>query len=374
MLGYARSHWQEVIVNLRLLGPFPPPFGGVAIHLVRLLELLRAHGVAAEGFSLGGTMDGRVKRFSWITALDGAPTHYHTDEGNMKWMVVLGTMWRLRRTPYIVTVHSFRDRPELHDRKWLIPLRKAYMHARAVIAISDDVARDLRHRLNLPDLMIDVIGSDLPISQWERSQKPPTNIPEEWLDASMRILANAGRVVRYMGKDLYGLDVLIEAVRGLASDVHCLIVVGEIVDEPLFNELVDAVKAVPNCHLMRSTDTPLVPLVALSHIVVRPTRTEGGRSLTLSEALELGKVAIGSDAVERPKGTILFKNEDPSALRAALSSVLRSPTSGPELQTQRIEVGEVGEFVVQRSDSSVAVPDSNVVRILELLHRHELTR
>jgi hypothetical protein len=322
-------------MTLHLLGPFPPPFGGVALHLVRLLEALKVRGHEVQGISQGGSTEGlTVQAFALSWLLRRTPVHYHTDEGNARWMMVLGLVWMVLRRPYVVTVHSFRHRTLFESRCASLVLRGAYRNARAVIAISDEVAADVKHRLQLPDLHVDLIGSHLPVSQWERAQKPPADIPQAWLDGDVRVLANAGRVVRYNGADLYGLDVLMEAVRGLAS-VQVLIVVGTIVDRDLMDELQRMADALPNCHVMRSQQTSLIPLVEMSHVVVRPTRTEGGPSLTLAEALELGRCAIGSDAVPRPAGTVLFENANADDLRRRITEVI--PTLGDQ---QPVAVGD----------------------------------
>lgn len=309
---------------LRLLGPFPPPYGGVAVHLVRLLEALRGKGLAAEGLSQGGVPDGvtHVRRVGVFDLVRRSPIHYHTDEGNARWMMLFGAAWRLLGVPYVVTVHSFRDRPEFRRRSWTRQLRNAYRGARAVVAISEDVRADLVDRLALDPASITVIGSDLPISRWEYAAPLPAALPERWRTAAVRVVVNAGRLVRYNGQDLYGMDLVAQAVEGLPDDVATALVVGEIVDQELLAFLHDAASRNPQLMIVRNLDGPLLPVVAHAHIVVRPTRTEGGRSLTLTEALELGRWAIGSDAVERPDGTRLFESGSVEALRQVLHDVV----------------------------------------------------
>ena len=320
-------------MKLRLLGPFPPPYGGVAIHLVRLLEALRVQGHEVEGISVGGVPNALsgVRTFSPTRLIDKTPTHYHTDEGNSRWMVLLSTFWRLRGTKRVVTVHSFRHRDDFERPAFMKKLRRAYQDASEIIAISQEVRDDIRTRLDLSDLPITVIGSDLPVSDWEKGQSPPSNIPDTWTNAGVRVLANAGRIVRYQGHDLYGIDVLIDAMKDVSSNAQCLVVVGEVVDADLMEELERAAAEAGNCSIVLSEQGALAGLVGQANVVVRPTRTEGGRSLTLSEALELGTWAIGSDAVPRPEGTQLFKNGDSSDLRRALHEV-----------TEKVEKGEEG--------------------------------
>lgn len=308
--------------KVRILGPFPPPFGGVALHCVRLLEGLRSHGVDARGISLGGIPDGveHVTKLSASFALSRTLVHYHTDEGNHRWMRLLSRMWRLTRTPYVVTVHSFRDRPEFADARVRRELAAAYSHAAAVIGISDDVVRDLEQRLGVYHKRTRIIPSALPMSAWELSAPMPNQRSTAWTDAPVRILANAGRVVRYAGEDLYGIDVLLNALQQIPdADIALCIAVGDVVDADLWSHLESLAARDSRVSWLRNHNGPLAPVVRKAHIVVRPTRTEGGASLTVQEALELGHWAVASDAVQRPVGTRLFANSNSSAL----SNVLR---------------------------------------------------
>ncbi len=315
---------------IRLLGPFPPPYGGVAIHLVRLLEALRERGVDMDGVSQGGVPEGvdGIRRMDPMDMFRRSPVHYHTDEGNARWMMLLGLTWQRLGVPYVVTVHSFRDRHEFAQTTWVRRLYKAYQGARAVIAISEEVRSDLVQRLGLDPSSITVIGSDLPISTWERSAPLSPALPEQWRNAPVRILANAGRLVRYEGEDLYGLDLVAEAVAGLDTDVATALILGEVVEPDILRPIEQAAARNPRLFLVRDHSGPLLPAVQHADIIVRPTRTEGGRSLTLSEAIELGRWAIGSDSVPRPDGTMVFRNGDAADLRRALEEACGSVRNG----------------------------------------------
>lgn len=318
-------------MNVRLLGPFPPPFGGVALHCVRLLESLQAHDAEATGHSLGGIPEGvrGVTKIGLGFFFSRTLVHYHTDEGNHRWMLLLSRIWRLTRTPYVVTVHSFRDRVEFQDPRVLRQLATAFANAKAVIAISSQVADALESTLGFRHKRTRVIPSNLPLSSWELSSLLPTDVAEAWQRAPVRILANAGRIVAYNGRDLYGLDVLVSAFGSIQDPEAALcIALGDVVDTALWQNVLALASNDARVTFVRSLNGPLAPFVQHAHIVVRPTRTEGGPSLTLSEALELGRWAIGSDAVQRPDGTVLFRNEDPVDLSRALRQCIADARRG----------------------------------------------
>jgi glycosyltransferase involved in cell wall biosynthesis len=317
--------------SMRILGPFPPPFGGVAIHCVRLLEALRTRGINVQGLSLGGLPVGlpNVSLFRPWHLLSRTPVHYHTDEGNFRWMLLLSRIWRILGTKYIVTVHSFRHRSEFDNPGVLKNLRKAYERAEAIIAISDEAARDLQNELGVVHKRLKVIPSNLPLSRWESGGAIPTSVPEQWHASSARILANAGAVSSLAGKDLYGIDVLLEALKQIADPrIQLCIAIGGVRDQSQFERIVEAAKLDTRVHLVSDLNGPLAPLVRESHIVVRPTRTEGGPSLTVTEAMELGRWTIASDAVTRPAGCRTFRSEDAADLARVIIGCVNEVAMG----------------------------------------------
>jgi glycosyltransferase involved in cell wall biosynthesis len=330
------------VAKVRILAPFPPPFGGVALHSVRLIEGLRHLGVDVEGISLGGIPSGvgNISKLGASFFFQRSLVHYHTDEGNHRWMRLLSAWWRLTHTPYVVTVHSFRDRIEFADERVRRQLASAYSHAAAVIGISNEVISDLEQRIGVRHKRTRVIPSSLPVSAWELDAPSTADLPPSWHNASVRILANAGRVVRYQGEDLYGIDVLLAALEQITdSDLGICIAIGDIVDVDLWSHLESLAQRDPRISLVRNLQGPLAPIVREAHIVVRPTRTEGGPSLTVQEALELGRWAVASDAVHRPDGTRLFQNANHQALADVLKSCISDVRRGamPPAQPSHID-------------------------------------
>lgn len=304
--------------SLRHIGPFPPPFGGVAMHCIRLAEQQRAAGWDVLCLSVLGVPHHfpSVRRLGVRDFFSRVPVHYHTDQGNWKWTILLGLWMRLLFIPYKITVHSFREHPALSGRVVKGLIAWVYSGADELIAISTETQQAVGEKLNIPLDRIAVKSSALLISHWEKEFPLPEGIPLRWLEAKTKMLVNAGRVSTYEGLDLYGIDIVIAAFKKLQNPaVELLIVCGDVIDTELFASYA------PYAVVLQ--DTPLVPVVAVSDIVIRATRTEGGPSLSLTEAVELGKIAIGSDCVRRPVGTILFKSGNAEDLMLALRSVVR---------------------------------------------------
>jgi glycosyltransferase involved in cell wall biosynthesis len=334
--GWSLSEAKLSMPDLLLLAPAPPPYGGVAIHVLRLVECLEKAGIRTSWTSTAVSASSLLRSVP-RSVFSANAVHLHADEGNWKLIVLVAVVTALRRIPFVVTLHSFRPRTAFLDGMGHTILRWALARSAVTIAVSDDTASAVH--ATFPSCTAAVVPSALPISHAERSATA-SHLPVAWQGASVRLVANAGRVVSYEGRDLYGLDTIIDAMALLSdSDIHILLAIGTVVDAALWDRLRTAASADPRLHFV-TLDGPLLPAVVASHGVLRTTRTEGGASLTLSEALEVGRYAIGSDCVPRPDGTILVPMGDPAALAAAITEVAR-----------RIRAGEPGPLASPPADA-----------------------
>lgn len=308
-------------MKLAILAPFPPPYGGVSVHALRLAEAL---GDASDDVAIVDV--GRPSPWMFMRVLSliwrrDRVVHYHSDEGNWKTAVLFGLLFDLMGTCFVITLHSFRERSAFRNVLVRTLLQSAYEQASCVICISEHVREEVVQRIGVRESHCDVISSTLPISRAERATPLPPSIPASWLQAPERVLFNVSRLVRYEGRDLYGLDVILEAWKTVAQEcptARLLVVIATVVDPTLLREAEARCADMTSVEMMTNYTGPLLPITAASHVVVRATRTEGGPSLTVQEALELGCIAVASDAVPRPPGTVLFTNEDPTSCAQAL--------------------------------------------------------
>jgi glycosyltransferase involved in cell wall biosynthesis len=61
--------------------------------------------------------------------------------------------------------------------------------------------------------------------------------------------------------------------------------------------------------LIVNENVPFYPILARSHLFLRPTNTDGD-AISIRESLYYKIPVIASNVVDRPEGTILFKNRD----------------------------------------------------------------
>ena len=321
------------IPKILVIGPMSY-VGGINVHIKRLSRILLG-GVefnfwddAPYGVSVDATRSIRkissVPRF-FREACASDVVHIHS--GNWLLRILLVLACRLGRVKTVVTLHSYR----LSGFKRFLS-NMAMKFADSVICVNEDIAVSAGLSsayvkeafipslddvdVPLPDEVDSFIGSH---------------------DASVLVCANAYRLTRYEGKDLYGLDQCIELARRLkreGNDAVIVFVVGTVMSsddiywsaEKCIREegLGDVIKIYP-----KSLD--FLTLMRRADIVLRPTLSDGD-ALTVREALFFGKPVIASDVVPRPAGTIVYTSESADDLHAKIKGVITQLSHGQEFR------------------------------------------
>jgi glycosyltransferase involved in cell wall biosynthesis len=153
---------------------------------------------------------------------------------------------------------------------------------------------------------------------------------EAFLDSG-RVLVVAAYGVQFLedGRELYGLDIIVQAFTTLArnrKDLRLAIFLARRQSGPK-----------PRLHLTRLErrleeaglreralivfGLPLLPALRSNAVFVRPTRAEGD-AVSVREAQSAGLTVIASDVVPRPPGVVVFPTDDVAKLCEALRVVL----------------------------------------------------
>ncbi len=109
-----------------VLGPVPPPLGGVSVHIIRYIALLRSTGWKATAYSYTGTTrTGRVGKFLEILGMfgsiylrvnPGAWDVLHLHYGGLSYFLALVPLLIVSPGPKVVTFHSVRVIQDLQNR------------------------------------------------------------------------------------------------------------------------------------------------------------------------------------------------------------------------------------------------------------------
>ena len=300
-----------------IVGPQPPPRGGISIHIQRLSRELTDRGVEhvflnesktpANGSSSLRKLSplGYLRMFRRVGLV-----HIHTSNRYVRLVHTIAA--RLMGARVLHTVHG-------HNRKLLprICLRAACWLGHERIAVSETVASEIGLPAKIIPAFIgpgpddEIVPDD--IVAWIGSQKA----------ADRTVVAmNASRPMKIDGVDVYGIDLLIETfsipeVRRAFSALICVSNIDQ--DGSYFQMLHERIAArdLGDIVNLRSGEIEFCGVLKRCDVFVRPTIIDGD-AVSVREALWYGIPTIASDAAVRPSGVVTFEARNSAELGSAL--------------------------------------------------------
>ena len=325
-----------------LVGPYPPPHGGISVHVaVARAELDRA-GVECRVLNIArdAPPGGRYIRAGSAARLlavmvrharAGWTIHVHTNGHNLKsWAIaLLGGLAARAGCGGLLTLHSglapawLRGGPR-HGR-WLARWTCALYDR--IIAVSPAIRNAVASLSVFPE-RLKVLPAFLP-ARADRGALPPEL--SEWISERAPLLATA-----IFFRPEYGFDLLLGALAALRvrhPRLGCLVMgSGAPAAEAEARAWIRRAGLEENVLLLG--DVPHAACLALMQtagVFVRPTR-EDGDATSVREALALGTPVVASNVGNRPDEAVLFKAGAVEDLAAKLAAVLdRQAASGVKL-------------------------------------------
>jgi len=318
-------------VKILQIGAYPPPYGGVSVHLMRLHEQLRRRGMDNTIIDLSDRPKNvpGVVQLSWPEAtafLADQPrsvVHFHnfapghaSDYGRLA-----------RRHVCVLSLHNERFEDELAA-LGALRRRLTVSHLQRVQCVVVDNERSHRMARSLWGERADIqlIPEFIPPAEVPALVHP--GILELRRRCRFLLASNAWRITFHDGCDLYGLDMLVELLRRLVHergvDAGLAFLLPETGDEAYLRQIRERVRSFDLDGRCLFVTEPLDESSSLwreADVVIRATNTDGS-SLTVFEALALGVPVVASDCVERPRGTVLFRTRDHDELTERVAGVL----------------------------------------------------
>lgn len=305
-------------LKIGLLGAYPPPYGGISVHVQRLKERLddskvpcRVHVYTGDVTNKDGVITVRSK-FAWflkqIVSSRDEIIHCH---GYSPLALVGLALLSFSGRKVVVTTHGFLFRRKIAFRNRLA----FWIASRANIKFisTSHYVKELIIGLGVKEENVtDVIEAFIP--PIDKTEIVASDV-ESFIDNhSPVIVANAYRIVFYAGKDLYGIDMCVELCAELKKYypsiglVFCLPDIGNqeyydsIINKVRFLELEDDI-------LFITKPCEFWPILKKCDLFVRPTNIDDF-GVSVAEAIYFGIPAIASDVCQRAKGAILFKSRN----------------------------------------------------------------
>lgn len=324
-------------------GGVPPPFGGVTVHVSRLISHLKRDGffVVHVARSGGGsseadtyvrwpTLPRYLNHLEFIRGL-GSPfghgvLHVHD---NPVFLAPLVAIHLLRRGRAVFTVHDQMlperlSRGLAHERfAFRLVTRSRYVRW---IAVSQRV-RDILQRRGVEDERIRVVPAYLPANESNELEDVPADLAR-FLRAHYPTMVVYGyRRVFLDGRDTYGFDfavrVLSELVREEPNAGLLILCPDASLADESWRGLVRDVQSRGLAGNIRFLLKPVVNISALWRrctIMLRPTITDGD-SVAVREMLALGLPVIASNAAPRPDQAAVLSLESPKDWADAVSAI-----------------------------------------------------
>ncbi|NCB11913.1 MAG: glycosyltransferase [Erysipelotrichia bacterium] len=310
-----------------IIGPLPPPLGGISVHVYRLHKALEN----SQVFDLSQKQDFKgqsyIKIFNLLKNKEFDAVHVHAYD--VKLIVTLKLLKIFKNFDIIATSHN----PRLFETDSVIKkyfFKSFFKFIDTLVVVGSHVLEDYRVRgIKLPEEII-VENAFLPPPLEEEKRILDTYSKElfDFIDIHTHIItANAFQISFHNSVELYGLDMCIELTSKLKKDFpnigFVFALANENVNIDYLNKMKQKIKELEtedNFYFLTG-QKELWPLFKKIDLMIRPTTTDGD-ALSIREAMYLGCTAIASDVSDRPEGTIMFKSRDLEELYMKTKKVL----------------------------------------------------
>jgi glycosyltransferase involved in cell wall biosynthesis len=352
-------------MQIHIIGQYPPPIGGITIHIKRLISKLEKNNFDVRFFddadlppisilaklknifkskkyhirSLFGDEKNyciehsvRLKNFkSYLVKLvfterkEIKVVHYHTKYWKYRALLCAASKFS-SKIKIVFTIHSLRDDYSKFSRIKKKYVKFALSNSDHLIVTNSKIENKLIN-WGAVKSKITILNPFLPP---EKNQSDYNDIPNDiwqFIDSHSPIIsANASKIEFYKNEDLYGLDMCIDLCTKMQSHypnlgfIFCLPMISK---EEYFEELKNkiSINGITKNFLFVLKQYEFYPFLEKSDLFLRPTNTDGD-ALSIREALYFSVPVIASDVVNRPNGTILFKNRDIDDLSLKTTTVL----------------------------------------------------
>jgi glycogen synthase len=320
-------------MNVALVGPYPPPHGGVQTHLVALRCYLQQQGITVSVINVARhTGDSRPVGVHFPNSSIAVlrllfrlrPEIIHCHVGGLLQPRVLGLLLATTLIPgarTVLTFHSggYPSSPAgRRARPWTVTglvLRRLDR----LIGVNAEIARWFE-ALGIDKRRIQVISPFTRLSLEAVSAEALPPALDQFFRSHAPVLASVGLL-----EPEYDLDLQIDALAHVRETLPGagLVIVGS---GTLAHHLTDRVRSVGQGHILLTGDLPhatTLQVVRESDALLRTTRYDGD-ALSVNEALALGTPVIATNTGMRPDGATLIPIGDQSALIGAVLSAIRA--------------------------------------------------
>lgn len=293
-------------MKLLLIGPINGPKGGVNIHMNRLKMLLKndfdiniideSSETNTDNFNI------RSKNlFKYLQIMRTSKIVYI--HSNQWWLRVFHIIWaKLLFKKIVVTIHSYN----FWAPKYQTVITNYFLSlVDKVIFVSPEISKIFKIKQAI------VQPAFLP-PQFDLEPALPNEVLESLAKGYKIVVANAWQLFQLKNGELYGFDLCIELAKIFKKQGKKIKIIFVVTTN---NDLLERYKknildyGIEKNFTLIEKSISFVKLIEKSDLVLRPTGKDGD-AITIREALFLNKPIVASDIVNRPEGTLIYKNRN----------------------------------------------------------------
>ena len=322
-------------IRIGLIGSYPPPYGGVTIHIQRIMKKLDEYNIDYVLYDIFGVERGKkadriicIKHPKlWIIKyfLMTNDDIIHNQTTDWRGQIIVGFMGLFGKKT-ISTLHSEKLIKSWRNYNFIKRkvIQIALKSTTSLIVVNSNI-REFCLSLGIISGNIFLIPAFIPPAI-DKEDELPRDLQDFLASHYPVISANAFKIIFLKGEDVYGIDLCIELCYRLRqhwNNVGLIFFLPQIGDMQYFTSLQQRVidLDLQNNFLFVTQPYQFYPILLKSEVFIRPTNTDGD-AISLREALYFGVPSVASDVVTRPEGTILFKNRDIDDLTKKVKNLL----------------------------------------------------
>lgn len=331
--------------RLLIVGRVPPPYGGVSVHLHRLLQYLEAQNFPFEfGDLSGGSTSNFINCgniFRLIFTLISRPNYVvHCHASNPLLVILVGLLAILRNQKAIYTLHGEGNLLVCENGPLLLKnlLRFVLRKATRIITINSNCYTRASQLVSSDDKVLQMPAYLPPTPSELMSQAIPDEIDRFLGEHTVSFASQGTFGNKFNGVDLYRFDLLAETLLRLRVTVPTaglISFISQTLDPTARDEVFRLRQRLGLDHhwLILENFGSAIPVFLKCKAFIRPTMSDGD-SLSVRECLDLGIPVVASDAVPRPDGCIIFNAGDVNSLYDSILALLSEyPSFKERVQT-----------------------------------------
>ncbi len=305
--------------KLAIYGPYPPPIGGVSVHIKRMVPYLDEANIDYTIFNFGFKNTKNVvatkKSIFWYPKIFLSKKyelfHFHQIFFFEYFFYFLFSFVYGRKI--ILSIHAERVLFYSSIKKKIVLFLLKNTQKLQVVSVSK----------NLDDFFIskNINSVFLP------AYVPPSSISCEIIEKDNRtyFLFSVWKLTKKLSEETYNIPLAFQFLKNHKDKFKMILMIGSegISDLDYLRKLINEYSIENDVEII--FDKNLVDYLQNGSFLLKTNKVDG-YGVALQEAMDLGIPAIATDVCIRPKGTVLFKDNDINDLTNKINDTLNKPT------------------------------------------------